>query len=118
MFISVECRSRAYDAIIDISLIVKDSAASGAAAYKLDVEGRGTQEMEVHFDPGVLIASYDDAGNVGVEEEDGGVRRSALEEKVLDGEVEVGIQGAGDVDLRGGGGFGCMVGEGGVPSKA
>jgi hypothetical protein len=38
-----------------------------------------------------LVAAYDDAGSVGVEEEDGRVWVGALEEVVFDGEVEVGV---------------------------
>jgi hypothetical protein len=56
--------------------------------------------VEVDFQPGVLVAADDDAGAVGVEEEDGRVRVGPLQEVVLDGEVEVGVGRGGAVDLQ------------------
>jgi hypothetical protein len=47
--------------------------------------------VQVNFQPGVLVAADDDAGAVGVEEENGRVRVGALQEVMLDGEVEVGV---------------------------
>ena len=46
--------------------------------------GGGVEEGEVHFQPGILVAAYDDAGPVCVEEEDGGVCGRSLEEVVFD----------------------------------
>jgi hypothetical protein len=59
--------------------------------------------VQVDFEPGVLVAADDDAGAVGVEEEDRCVGVGALEEVVFDGEVEVGVCGGGAVDLEGAG---------------
>lgn len=72
------------------------------------------EAVQVNLQPGILVAAKDDAGRVDVERKDGGVRGRDLEEAVLDGEVEKGVDGFGDVDLGfvgGVGGGGCEVGE-------
>ena len=46
-----------------------------------------------------MVATYDEAGAVGVKEEDGGCWWGGLEEVVLEGEVEVGVGATGDVNL-------------------
>ena len=102
--VAVEGRRRRDDAVVRVALVVEDGAAARAAADEVDARlwaggGRVAQEGEGRLDPGVLVAPDDDAGAVGVEEEDGGGGGGVGEEVVLDGEVEVGVGAAGDVDL-------------------
>jgi len=75
------------DGPVHVSSVVEDCAATASSADEIDgsVEagfwegdaafsgGGGIEEGEVHFQPGVLVAAYDDAGSVRVEEENGGI---------------------------------------------
>ncbi|KFY39574.1 hypothetical protein V495_05884 [Pseudogymnoascus sp. VKM F-4514 (FW-929)] len=77
VLVAVEGGGWGYDAVVYVALVVEDGAASGAAADKGDgIFGGGwkrvAEEREVGFYPGVLVAAYDYAGAVGIEEEDGG----------------------------------------------
>lgn len=49
-----------------------------------------------------MVSPEDDTGGIGVKKENCGLGRRLAEKVVLDGEIEVGILGAGDVDLGGG----------------
>ena len=55
---------------------------------------------EVELLPGVLVAADDDAGGVGVGEEDGGRGSGVPEEVIFKREVEVGIVRGGTVDVK------------------
>lgn len=100
--VAVKVCGRADDGVIHVPLVMEDGAAPAAAADEVDgIVGAvwGSEEGEVDLEPGVLVAAYDYAGPVGVEEEDGRVGVCCLEEVVLDREVDVGRAGVGDVDL-------------------
>lgn len=103
MLVAIKDLGRADDAKVDIALVVKDGAAAGAPPDELHwgvcVASRG-ECREVCLDPRVLVAAKDDAGCVGVEEENGGVGGRGLQQMVFDGEVEEGVAGAGEVDLN------------------
>jgi hypothetical protein len=45
--------------------------------------GGGVEQGEIDFQPGILVASYDDAGPICVEEEYGGICGRGLQEMVL-----------------------------------
>lgn len=126
MFIPIKPFRRANHAKIDITRIVKNSTASRSPTHQLDrrispantrrLLGNLREAVQVDLQPGILVAAKDDAGRVDVEREDGRVGGRDLEEAVLDGEVEEGVGGFGEVDLGFVGGVGCggcEVGEAG-----
>lgn len=64
------------------------------------------EQVEVHLDPGVLVAADDDARPVCVQEQDDGVGGRLQEQEVLDGQVQVRVCGPRDVHLDFVGGVG------------
>lgn len=88
--------------VVHVALVVKNGATAGAATDELDL---GTtldglvQHSIVHLNPWVLVATEDDGWLVGVKEENMGVDWGLAEKIVLNGQVDIWIFGARDIDL-------------------
>lgn len=87
MLIPIEFQRRTYHTVIDIPFIMEYRAASRAPPNEYHIERAIAQQAEIDFHPGILVAPNDDAGAIGVEEEDRRVCGRLLQEVVFDGEV-------------------------------
>lgn len=113
VLVSVKGSGGTNDAVVDIAFVVEDGTPTRSSSYQQHLRHgrRRSERREVHFHPRVLIPPDDDAWPVTVEEENGGVRRCLLQKVVLDGQVDVRVQRAGDVDLTCGSCFRDELGE-------